>query len=117
MEKHPININKAKYIVDGDRELLKELVQIFMETYPGLLERVEEAITQQETSSFRHETHQIKGALRNFAAEPAQLAASELESADVRGDPQQVKEKLENLKTELAVLETYFRSGELEKQL
>jgi CheY-like chemotaxis protein len=70
----------------GDTELLRELVQMFLQECPGLLTEIHAAIAAHDTPKLRRVSHTLKGAVGTFAAQPAYEAAERLERMGQRGD-------------------------------
>ena len=64
---------------DGDRDFLNELVGIFLQTVPGLIESLKSAVEQRDLLATREAAHLIKGIVANFCADPAYAAALKLE--------------------------------------
>jgi CheY-like chemotaxis protein/HPt (histidine-containing phosphotransfer) domain-containing protein len=54
--------------VQGDRELLKEIVAAFLEEYPGLLAEIRRTIDRGDAPGLRMAAHRLKGSMRYFAA-------------------------------------------------
>jgi two-component system sensor histidine kinase/response regulator len=65
--------------VEGDMELLKELVKLFLADYPNRLAGLREAMTAHDTTALARGAHTLKGALGNLAADAAYTAALCLE--------------------------------------
>lgn len=65
--------------VDGDENLLKELMAIFLEDTPRLLEEIRKASLSRDSLRLNHAAHSLKGSISNFAAKPSFEAASLLE--------------------------------------
>ena len=65
--------------VDGDVEFLEETIAMLDDDYPGLLERIRIAAASRDAENLAKAAHALKGMLANFCAEPAQVAARELE--------------------------------------
>ena len=61
------------------RELLKDIVQLFFDSYPKLLAEIEEALTQQQSEALAKAAHTLKGAVGNFCAPTAFQAALDME--------------------------------------
>ena len=61
-------------------DLLRQLVRIFADEYPGMLKEIENAVESQDAPGLRKATHKLKGSLLQFAAPAAVAAASDLES-------------------------------------
>ena len=65
--------------VNGDRELLSDLIQAFLDESPGLLSSLKEALSQDDAETFRTAAHTLKGSLRYLGAEEAFEVAFRLE--------------------------------------
>ena len=63
---HPIDLTLALKATDGDVELLKIVVEAFLDEYPTLMARLEPAIKSTDSSLIRRASHTIKGTLRLF---------------------------------------------------
>jgi PAS domain S-box-containing protein len=81
--------NEAAEIVDwsaavarlsGDRELLGELIEVFLEECPKLLATIRQAAADEDGGALRLAAHTLKGSVGNFAARPAFEAAMKLET-------------------------------------
>jgi CheY-like chemotaxis protein len=65
--------------VGGNRELLVELVEIFLEQTPALMSMIDAAIADGKADALRRSAHTLKGSLITFAAQRAVSAARALE--------------------------------------
>jgi two-component system, sensor histidine kinase and response regulator len=97
--------------VGGDRELLRELVALFLESYPRQLTELREAATRGDGAAVERGAHAMKGSVGNFSAQAAFQLALRLEemgrSGDLTGAAALVgnlEEELERLRSALAVL-------------
>jgi HPt (histidine-containing phosphotransfer) domain-containing protein len=90
--------------VGNDRELLKELVDLFLEECPGLVDRIRAGIVQQDASKLKSAAHTLKGAVSNFSTWPAFELALRLETMGQRGDFSHALEALAALEEALASL-------------
>ena len=88
--------------LDDDRELLRELVEIYVEEEPELLGQIREALAVGDTDAVRRSAHSLKGAVSNFAAAPARVLAEALEFAGRDGDLDRARGALAALEPELA---------------
>ena len=62
--------------IGGDVELLRDIVTIFCEEYPRLLEKLQEAIAQQAFADVQKFSHKLKGSALQFSGKTvAELAA------------------------------------------
>ena len=88
--------------VGGDEDLLREIAELFLEDYPNLVEKIKDAVLARDAQGLERASHSLKGSVANFGAEPAYLAAMELErmgrSKDLRNVDSAYKKLDENLK-------------------
>lgn len=87
--------------VDGDVELLGELVEIFLEDCPRLMKEIEEAVTSNNTEALERSAHAFKGSVGNFTTKTPFEAAFTLETMGRNGDLDGANDALAKLKTEL----------------
>ncbi len=71
--------------IDGDQELLKELVYLYLEDERRLYDEIEGAVRSRNAAALSRAAHTLKGAVSNFCAARAQAAAFALESAGREG--------------------------------
>ncbi len=77
----------ALQIVEGDQELLLEIIDIFLNTEcPPLMSQIRTAIEQGDAESVHHAAHSLKGAVSNLGASVAVAAALQLESIGREND-------------------------------
>jgi PAS domain S-box-containing protein len=65
--------------VEGDVELLRELVALFLKDLPEMLTNLCDAVTAGDASAIERTAHKLKGSVGNFSAQPAFEAALKLE--------------------------------------
>ncbi len=73
-------------LLDGDSELLTEIVELFLEDYPTQLTCIREALKQGDGKVLERSAHTFKGSLSHFGAESAVEAALQLEKMGQQGD-------------------------------
>jgi CheY-like chemotaxis protein len=73
-------------LIGGDTALLRDLVRIYRETSPELLEQIDRALTGKDAKRLRNAAHALKGAVSNFAAVPTMQACAALESIGASGN-------------------------------
>ena len=71
--------DEALECVDGDWELLREVVAIFRDEYPKILAEIRGAVLGRDAAMLAFATHKLKGLVRNFGARSAGKLALELE--------------------------------------
>ena len=74
--------------VDHDRTLLRELSELLFEDAPRILDRIREAISDEDADALWQSAHALKGAVSNFAADDARDQALGLEQLGRLGDIQ-----------------------------
>jgi len=109
-----VSWDEALARVEGDRELLAEMAALFLDSGPGLLAAVREAIDRQDASGLEHAAHDLKSSVGNFGARKAQEAALKLEKMGRGGDLTHAEEAYRSLERSMRqlwpVLEAMQRS-------
>jgi HPt (histidine-containing phosphotransfer) domain-containing protein len=72
--------------VGGDRELLHDLVRVFLEEWPKWQTALHQGLTAGDSAQVRRLAHTVKGALGQFEAHQAAAAAQQLETMGRTGD-------------------------------
>jgi len=72
--------------VEGNLELLAEMVGLFVDEYPAATDAIQTGLAAGDLDAVAGAAHQIKGNLATFAAREAATAAAELESLARAGD-------------------------------
>ena len=90
----------------GDKELLMELIDIFMESCPLMLEEIRESVGTKDSGRLHKAAHRLKGSMSNFGAEPAVKAAHKLEMIGRNGESSGAEEAFTELESRLADLRT-----------
>jgi two-component system sensor histidine kinase/response regulator len=96
--------------IDGDRELLLEVVSLFRRECPKMIADLRDAIARCDASTLEREAHKFKGALGALSAQPAAEAARKLELIAHRGDLAEATEACRLLEAELTRLEPELES-------
>jgi len=98
--------------VGGDVELLKEVIELFLDDYPSTLEKIKSAVGSSDAKALEQHAHSLKGSVSTFGAGRAFEAAFELEkrgrNQDLAGAPDgllQLEQALEALRPELEQLQ------------
>ena len=99
--------------VGGDLDLLKEVVELFLDDYPSTFEKIRAAVISRNATALEHHAHSLKGSVSTFGANRAFEAAFTLEkqgrSGDLTDAPDgllQLEQALAALRPELVVLQT-----------
>ncbi|RIK75689.1 MAG: hypothetical protein DCC68_20815 [Planctomycetota bacterium] len=99
-----LDLSVAMEAVQGDKGLLKELIQAFLDECPGLIEDIRGAIERRDGSALQLSAHRLKGSMRYFGATRAFDQAYILESLGREGDLQAAAEPLAAVRQEIAGL-------------
>ena len=91
--------------VDGDMELLKEIIGIFLDDYPKTMALIEAAVNESNATNLEHYAHSLKGAASNFGAATTVEAALNLEMMGRNGDLASAAQLLSQLRQEVSKLE------------
>ena len=67
--------------VEGDVDLLRELVEVFLEDVPTRMAEIREALERRDAEGLRSAAHSLKGAAANLSACAVSAAAERLEMA------------------------------------
>jgi two-component system, sensor histidine kinase and response regulator len=100
--------------VEGDPELLREIVGLFMLETPEMQSAIRESITRQDGRALEMAAHSVKGAVSSFGAQAAREAALKLEVMGREGDLTQATLASAELEREIARLTralAEFRGG------
>ena len=84
--------------LDGDKSLLIDLIGFYLEDYPSLLVRIDEAAATNDAASLERAAHSMKGLVANFDAALAKEAAQQLETSAKQRDIAEVSGLIESLK-------------------
>jgi HPt (histidine-containing phosphotransfer) domain-containing protein len=68
-------------LIDGDKSLFTELLRLYNDEYPRLLEELRAAVRVDDGGGVEKIAHRLKGMVRNFFAPAAVAVAGEIEEA------------------------------------
>lgn len=91
--------------LNGDVELLEEMVELFLQHTPALLEEILLAIGIRDGRTLERAAHKLRGSIGNFGAAGAFAAAEKLEAIGGSGDFLDVEEAHERLEAEIRRLQ------------
>ena len=91
-------------LLGGDEELLKEIEHLFLDQYPVLLSKIQDAVALDDARQLEAAAHTLKGSVYNLAAHAAAEDALQLELLGRSGDLKQAAPALERLEASLSAL-------------
>jgi PAS domain S-box-containing protein len=98
---HEFDWSKVLSVVDGDRQLLKEVIEAFLEECPMLMESLHDAIGQSNAADIQRAAHTIKSAMRTFGDDAAFEIASRLEEMGRDADLARADDFFYDLRTKI----------------
>jgi CheY-like chemotaxis protein/HPt (histidine-containing phosphotransfer) domain-containing protein len=99
------DLDTALEYVEGDREILKNMVRIYMKQSPRLLEEIREAIAGSDGAALARSAHRLKGSMSMFGATAACAPAQALEDMGNNGDMDDVRGAHAVLERQASLLE------------
>ena len=72
--------------VDGDRELLKELFELFRGEFPRMRDQLHAAVKQGDLAEIQRAAHTLKGMMVNLSLKQGATLAANIEAAARSGD-------------------------------
>lgn len=90
--------------VEGDTDLLQELLRLFLADYPSRLEELRGALARADSTALTQTAHALKGALSNISAPTATAAALRIESCGHAKHWEDAPAALQSFEAELARL-------------
>ena len=90
--------------VEGDRDLLDEIIRIFSEQCPKTMYEIQNAIRAADLPVLERAAHSLKGSASNLCATGVTQAAAELEESARSGDSSRSREQFQGLESEVEKL-------------
>lgn len=100
-----IDYQELMYRVDGNKELLKQIIKLFLKTSPVLIMRIEDGIKRNDGRQVQHAAHLLKGMIGNFAAHSVMETAKAVEEKAKIDDFCNADALVQTLKKEISILE------------
>jgi PAS domain S-box-containing protein len=104
LEKPPVEVVDEALLfsrVDRDRQLLKDLVDLFLDECPSLVDEIRVALNNKDAAGVARIAHRVKGTTSNLAAQMTSEAALKLERLAHAGDLVHAESALEELEYQL----------------
>jgi two-component system, sensor histidine kinase and response regulator len=105
------HIDEGKFLrqMGGDRDLSREVVQLYFKHYPGWLRDIANAISAGDAEQLNMTAHALKGSVSNIAADRAFELACTLERMGKEDNIEGAPEVLEDLAVELDAIAAFVR--------
>ena len=112
----PLQLSVALRRVDGDLDLLQELVKTFQEDLPERIQRLRAAIDRGDSQETARSAHSLRGSLGILAAQQAQSLATELETLAAEGRLDEAARLYPTFESELGRLSAFVSSPDWQSQ-
>ena len=89
---------------DGDRDILSQLGEVFLQEYSGQLSAVRSGLETHDASAVARSAHLLKGSVGVFGADAAVNAAQRLETSAKKSDLTNARKAYEVLESEVTRL-------------
>lgn len=103
-----VDWDQALESVDGDRDLLKEVINAFLQECPGLVAQASSAIAGNDAKTLHRTGHTIKGALLSLGVPSVAELAKTLESIGAAGSTDKADEVMQQLTSQLHFVRQQF---------
>lgn len=101
-----LNLEVALELMDGDADLLKEVLQIFIDDVPRKMNGLRNALESADADAISLEAHSMKGSSANIGAELIRELAIKIQQAGAEHQIGTAKKLFEKLESELTRLKT-----------
>ncbi len=108
MSEAVIELNDVLHRLQGDKELLVELVKIFLDDAPGQFKKAKQLIGDGNFDELVDTAHSVKGAALNVGAEKLARSFREMEEAAKQKDLAEAKKVFKRASVELKELKKYL---------
>jgi two-component system sensor histidine kinase/response regulator len=108
----PIDLALALRRVDGDPDLLDELVRTFQHDLPDRMRRLRAAIERADLLETARSAHTLRGSLGILAAEQGRILAEQLEALSAAGGLDEAESTCQAFEREVARVSAFFSSPE-----
>jgi len=96
-----VDVDVLSARVEGDRELLAQMVELFLAECPRCLSAITAAVSRRDVKALEQAAHSMQSVVGNFAAQKAMEAARELETAARSGDLTEAEKAHHSLQQEI----------------
>jgi CheY-like chemotaxis protein/HPt (histidine-containing phosphotransfer) domain-containing protein len=94
--------------LQGDDEMVREIVAVFLEDVPHQIEKIVEALEQKDPKSVNRGAHALKGASANVGAVALRKTAYHIENAGEAGDLEKAAELTKQIQHEFEILQDHI---------
>jgi HPt (histidine-containing phosphotransfer) domain-containing protein len=95
------DFEKTRQDIDNDRELFDEVIRLFLEDSPGLMQGIRSELARGEFETCQRNAHTLKGLVSIFSAERCRQAAERVEKLAGKEECKNAVDELGSALTEL----------------
>ncbi len=106
-----IHWKDALEVAGGDRELLIDVIEAFLEEAETLMRRISADIRNHDADALRRDAHTLKGGLLGVGAKPVSVLAFELEKLGMAGVTTGADSRFVDLQSQMEVLVPLLKQG------
>jgi CheY-like chemotaxis protein len=99
-----LDVAKALAQMGGDKDVLREVLDIFVGSAPAQLEKLQDGLRDGDAGRIKFAAHTLKGAAANIIAEGVRKAAEEIENIVDGADFEAIRCKVASLENEISKL-------------
>jgi HPt (histidine-containing phosphotransfer) domain-containing protein len=103
-----MNLTKALELVDGDKELLKDVASECLESFPRRMREIENEIETDDREQIMRKVHGLKSNIGLLGAENAFAAANELEIKAAEAGVEEVRNIFRRLQNEMKRVQDFY---------
>jgi len=104
----PMDRVRALRQMDGDADLLDQVLDAFRPMLPGVIDTLRQAARTRDLRAIQIAAHSMKGSAANICADAVRIAAARLESAARQGETEAIPPLAQALIQQLEHLERYL---------
>lgn len=108
LAKPPLDLAKTMEFVDGDTELVQEILVVFLDEYPRRMDELKKAIIEKDFKQLHMCAHSFRGAIVNFGAPKPAILLKRLEHNGKKQDISDSAFVLQELDLEMSKIRDYF---------
>ena len=115
MNEKALDVDEFMNRVQDDKDLLFELLDIFVEDFQKKRQELKEAVKKDDSETIEHVAHFLKGSCGNISAKPLRVIFAKLEENGARGYLEGLEQDLEDIDQKYEELVVHI--GELRAKL
>lgn len=96
--------------MDGDRELLREVIEIFLEDAPAQLSALQDACRLADPAAMEKAAHTLKGAAANISAKALQQLSGTMQELIRKGQAAQAERLMNDMESQYGKLDRMLRA-------